>query len=508
MQEAGYYAWPNAQDMVRSAWQTEGLLRTVQLYDSTAMTAAYKMTSGIFSYLMPVGVKWFGFFAQPVELNNDPNVKDWISRATAVEHQEIWRSNFQREMFITIRSMAVFGTGVISVEMVDRELVFKSHHIGFMFFEQNNRQEIDTVYRQIFYDARQAIQEFGRDRVGEKILKAAEKGKKEKFEFVHVVGPNSDFDENKIGSKSKRFRSIYINIKDKIIVKEGGFDDMPYLVARFSLAPQEIMGRSPAMDLLPEIKMLNRMRKTFIESSEKSVNPPLIVEDDSVIGQPVTSPNGLIYIRSGAPFPQILNTGANVALNAELIAQQQQVVRDGFFNDLFQALAQHRNMTATEVVERVEEKIVHLAPAITSLQKEIFSPLIIRTLKLLSDSRHIPPKPLDFDFDIVYHGRLALAMSNMQTNAMEATLAKWAPYAQVSPVFENVDWDTSFRTSWLNSGAPADGLRDFDEMVDERQRIKEIQEAAAQAQIADDASKAYKNVTKAPEQNSPVEALL
>ncbi|KKN07082.1 hypothetical protein LCGC14_1070870, partial [marine sediment metagenome] len=59
MQEAGQYTWPNAQDMVRNANQTEALLRTVQLYDSTALMAAYKMTSGIFSYLMPVGARWF-----------------------------------------------------------------------------------------------------------------------------------------------------------------------------------------------------------------------------------------------------------------------------------------------------------------------------------------------------------------------------------------------------------------------------------------------------------------
>ena len=509
MEEAGFYAWPDAQDMVRNAWQTEAIIRTVDVYDSTAMMSAYRMTSGIFSYLMPVGVMWHEFVPQLKEIQDNPNVQQWLSTARALSHKEIWRSNFQREMFITIRSMIVFGTGVISVEKIDDEIVFKSHHIGFMFFDDNNKGEIDTAYRQIFYTARQAAQEFGRENLDQDIIKALDGGKaNEKFEFVHVAAPNADFDSTKIGSKSKRVKSLYIYIKKKTIVKEGGFDELPYLVARFSRAPQEIMGRGPAMEFLPEIKMLNRMKKTFIEASEKAVNPPLIVEDDGVVGQPVTSANGMIYVRSGAMKPEPLNTGTNVALNAEIIAQQQEIVKEAFFVNDFQALANNVNMTATEVVERVEEKIVMISPAITSLQKEIFSPLITRVLNLLIKAKRIPEPPVSFDFDIVYQGRLALAMSNLQSNAMEATLAKWVPYAQITNVLDNVNFDVSFRTSWLNSGAPAEGLKDFEEMIAERQKIEQLQMAQAEAEVADTASKAYRNVAKSAEAGSPAETLI
>jgi hypothetical protein len=508
MTEAGRYAWPSAQDMVRSANQTEGLLRTVELYDSTAVMAAYRMTSGIFTYLMPVGAKWFEFIAQQHDLNNQPLMQEWLSTATALTHKEIWRSNFQREMFITIRSMIVFGTGVISVEKIGNEIVFKSHHISSMFFDVNSRGEIDTVYRQIFYTARQAEQEFGRDNLSKSVKKALETNKlDEKFEFVHCVAPNADFDSSKIGSKSQSVKSVYICIQDRAKVKEGGFNQLPYLTARFSLVSGEIMGRGPAIEYLPEIKMLNRMKKTFLEAAEKAVNPPIMVEDDGVVGQPVTGVGGMIYVRAGAMKPEALNTGTNVQLNAEVIAQQQEVVREGFFYNDFQALAQYRNMTATEVVERVEEKIVHIAPAITSLQKEIFSLLITRVLKLLIAAKRIPEPPMDFDFDIVYQGRLALAMSNIQTNAIEATLAKWAPYADRTPVFDNVNFDTSFRTSWLNAGAPAEGLKDPEQMAEEREAAAELQEAAAKAEIAAEASKAYRNVNQAIEEGSLAEQL-
>ena len=406
--------------------------------------------------------------------------------------------------------MIVFGTGVISVEKIDGEIIFKSHHIGHMFFDENNRGEIDTVYRQIFYTARQAVQEFGLENLNKGAKKAVKTGKlDEKFEYVHVVAPNVDFDSSKIGSKGKKIKSVYIAIQDRTIVKEGGFNELPYLIARFSKTPQEIMGRGPAIELLPEIKMLNRRKKTFIEASEKAVNPPLVVEDDGVVGQPVTSPGGMIYIRAGAQFPQPLNTGTNVQLNAEIIKDQQTIVKEGFFNNLFQTFVDLKNISsATEAAIRKEDDLVIVSPAITSLQKEIFSPLIERVLNLLVGANKVPPKPQGAKFDIVYHGKLALAMSNMQTQAMEATLAKWQPYDERLRVFDNVNPDVSFRTSWLNAGAPVEGLKDVDLMEEERKAENDLQVAAAQAEIADTGSKAYRNVGKAPEAGSLAEQLV
>ena len=497
-QEAGQYSWPEAKDQTRNAMQSEGQLNTLNLYDSTALMAAYIETSGIFSYVMPAGAFWFGFTAQDPLINEDPSMREWMSTASSLTHKEIWRSNFQREMFKTIRSMIVFGTGVISVEMVGRDLIFQSHHIGFMAFDDNNRGEIDTVYRQIFYDTRQAVQEFGLNNVSKSIRKAHDAGKMtEMFEFVHIAAPNNDFDASKTGSKSKRVKSVYISIEDKQVVKESGFDELPYLVARFSLIPGEIMGRGPAIELLPEIKMLNRMTKTFIESAEKAVNPPLMVEDDGVVGPAVTEPNGMIYVRPGAQFPQPLNTGTNVQLNAEIIREQRILVKEGFFNNRFQSLADHKNMTAFEASIRKEDDLTIVSPAITSLQKETLDPMLSRVLNLLIKAKKITEPPTSFDFDIAYQGRLSLAMASVQSNAMIATLSQWAPYAEVSPVFENIDWDKSFREAWLASGAPADKLIEFDVMIAQRAQAKQTQDLADQASIADAGSKALLNVASA-----------
>ena len=160
------------------------------------------------------------------------------------------------------------------------------------------------------------------------------------------------------------------------------------------------------------------------------------------------------------------------------------------------------SMTAFEVGIRKEDDLTIVSPQVTPLQKETLDPLLTRSLALLMKAKRIEEPPQTFDFDIAYQGRLSLAMASVQSNAMEATLAKWQPYAEVSPVYENLDWDEGFRKSWLAAGAPADVLVDFDEMIKARKKDKELQEAAAQAEIAETASKAYKKVETVPEEGS------
>ena len=490
----GKYAWPAYKDMFSTVNDDNGLqIETLDIYDSTAVVAASRMTSGLFSFNMPVGTKWFDFIASATELNDDDEIALWLAKATEITHTEIWRSNFMREMYMTIHSMVVFGTGVISVHKNKKgDIVFRAYHIADIFFEENSDGKIDVVYRRFKYTARQANQEFG-DNAGKSVARAVKAGKlDEKFEFVHAVVPNTDYDSGMIDSK--KFTAKFINVKDQVEVKEEGFDDMPYLIARFDRAPNEILGRSPVMDLLPEIKMLNRMRYTFISSSELAGNPPMMMEDDGVVGQPVTSPNGAIYVRAGAQYPQPYKTGVNPALNGELIAQQQQLVRDGLFNSLFQSLQGLRNMTATEAEIRKSDDMNMLAPTTGSIQKELYDPLLSRVVNLLPDKK-LPPAPIKLDYDIVYQGRLALAMNNMQTSATETALAIWTPLMQVTPILDNISLDKAFRASLLSRGTSADTLVPMEQVIAMREQRNQEAQQQQEVLAAESLSKSIKNVS-------------
>jgi hypothetical protein len=497
LSEIAKYLLPAAQDIVAVIPTNKGQIRTVHTYTAVPALAAARMGAGVYAYLMPVGQQWFVVKASEDAQNDMPDVKRWLSDFGVKVHQSLWDSNYQREMFSCIRNLCIFGTACISV-MWDEGLVFENYHLRDIAFEVNHRGEIDTVFRTKFMNVRQAEGQFG-EGVDLGPTANAERTKNpyslKSFEFVHCVYPNSKHNRFKIGSFP--FVSIWLNKGDKKIVHRGGYYEQPYIVVRFMTIPGETYGRCPSHALLPEIKMYDRMRRIFIESSERAHNPPWWMSSESCIGQPITSPGAIIY---GSPLsepPKPLITGVNPQLNAEILAQQAEIIERGFFNDLFDVLAHYRNMTATEVEARMEEKMVLLSPAINGQKGELTDPVIERSAKLLIRHGMLDPKPQGLKTEIIYTGRLAMAMSTMQSNALGSVMAKWAPYIEVHPVYDNLDMDRAFRHDARAHGVAEKLMKPMKQVLSERDDRKMMEMAPAGAEIMEKGSTAIKNLSDA-----------
>lgn len=246
--------------------------------------------------------------------------------------------------------------------------------------------------------------------------------------------------------------------------------------------------------------MLNKMAKTFIMSSEMATVPPLQVEEGSVPMQPVIEPGGIIYRNIGSAPIEPLNTGINPQLTDIALQRQEQKIKDAFYNNMFQALADYRNMTATEVVGRREEALTMLSPLISALQKELFDPLLFRALQLAMEGNRIPEPPGRIPMDIKYRGRLAMAMSKTQSDAVLAHLANWSPYLQVKPdLLDNIDLDATFKDTAMSNGVKTELIASDDDRDETRAVREQQQQMAQQAQMAEMGSKALLNTAKAQE---------
>jgi hypothetical protein len=496
LSEIAKYLLPEAKDMVVTRPTSHGQIHTVNTFTAVPALAATRMGAGVYAYLMPVGQHWFVVKAADEELNEMLDVKQWLSAFRITVHQSLWDSNYQREMYSCIRNLCIFGTACISC-MWDDGLVFENYHLRDIAFEVNYRGVIDTVFRTKWMTCRQAEGMFGNVSLGRTIdaERTAHPYSSKIFEFVHCVYPNDRHNRQKIGSFP--FASVWLNKSDKKVVKVGGFYEQPYVVVRFTTVPGESYGRGPAHALLPEIKMYDRMRRTFIESAERAHNPPWWMTSESCIGQPITSPGAIIYGHPMSEPPKPLVTGVNSQLNAEMLNQQAQIIERGFFNDLFDVLAHYRNMTATEVEARMEEKMVLLSPAINGQKGELTDPLIERAGKLLIRNNILAPKPYGLKTEIIYTGRLAMAMSTMQSNALGSVMAKWSPYMEVHPIFDNIDMDKAFKHDARAHGVPETLLLDSMQVKSTRDERKTMETAPQGAEIMEKASKAYKNIHEA-----------
>jgi hypothetical protein len=257
---------------------------------------------------------------------------------------------------------------------------------------------------------------------------------------------------------------------------EGGFNEMPYVVPRFLKATGEIMGRSPAMTALPDVKMINLMSKTIIEAAQKMINPPLLVPDDGFLLPIRTQPGGLNFYRSGSRDTITpLNTGANINIGLEMENQRRQAIRSAFFVDQL-LIGGGPNMTATEVIGRQEERMRVIGPVLGRLMNEMLRPLIDRVFALMLREQMLaqPPEMLQGrNVEIEYVSPLARAQkSNSLNNTMRA-LEILMPLSQSLPVGDHIDPDGLVRHVTDALGVPKTTLRS-------QREINQAREARAQ----------------------------
>jgi hypothetical protein len=292
---------------------------------------------------------------------------------------------------------------------------------------------------------------------------------------------------------------------------------MPYAVARFVKGTNEIYGRSPAMRCLPEIKCLNKMDNTILKGAEMAVLPPWFVPDDgsSQYNYRMT-PGSVNFYKSTNPNskPEPMRTGGDIGLGIELLTRKEQKITKAFYNDLFEILAQRKqNMTATEVLERVEEKLDSFAPTLGRLMTELFTPAIERCVGIMARAGEYPPPPpvlLDYpDYEIEYISKLALAVKKLQTKGFLETMDIVGLMAQNKPeILDNFDFDKVAQGVSKFNGVPNDWLRPEKQVNEIRETRAEAQAQAAQAQMMKEAAETLPALQKETEKNSPLDALM
>ena len=110
-------------------------------------------------------------------------------------------------------------------------------------------------------------------------------------------------------------------------------------------------------------------------------------------------------------------------------------IREGFFIDQLQ-LQQGPQMTATEVLQRTEEKLRLLGPVMGRLQSELLSPLINRVFGLLARQGKLPPVPevlQNSDYSIEYVSPLARAQKQIEANSLMRVFEIGSPILQLQP---------------------------------------------------------------------------
>jgi hypothetical protein len=328
-----------------------------------------------------------------------------------------------------------------------------------------------------------------------------EKTPERPFEFLHCVKPNDERNPRRRDYRGMPYISYYVALDERTLLQEGGYSSFPYSISRYVTAPKEVYGRSPAMTVLPDIKMINEMSKTVIRAAHKIVDPPLLLQEDGVLQAFNTRPGALNYggvDDQGRQVVQALQTNARVDIGMDMMEQRRRVINDAFLITLFQILVETPNMTATEAMLRAQEKGALLAPTMGRQQSEMLGPLIERELDILGRSGILPPMPEALlerggEVDIEYVSPLNRSQRAEEGVAILRTLESVIPLAQLDPsVMMIFKADEIARQLADINGVPAKILRSPEEMqamMEEQRQQAETQALLQAAPIAANSAK-------------------
>ena len=463
---------------------------TERVFDATANLALERFAAAMESMLTPRTQKWHKLKAIDPDLNEDPEVKAWLDQATQILFNVRYapKANFASQANEAYMSLGAFGTGGVFVdEAVGMGIRYRSVHLSEMYIAENHQGVIDTVFRKFPMTVRQIAQRFGTKNLSEKLKGALAKTPDQNFEILHAVMPNQDMQYGRKDYRGMAFSSCYVELDGRTVLSEGGFRSMPYAIGRYVTSPKEIYGRSPAMTVLPDIKMLNEMSKTVIRAAHKIVDPPLLLQEDGALQAFDMRPSALNFggvNEQGQQLVHPLVTNARVDIGLEMMDQRRQVINDAFLVTLFQILVDAPSMTATEAMLRAQEKGALLAPTMGRQQSEFLGPMIERELDILARAGALPPMPqalMDAGgiVDVEYVSPLNRAQRSEDGVAILRTLESVTPLAQIDAgVLDVFDPEAIARELADINGVPAKVLRTPDQV----KALKDAQAQAAQAQ--------------------------
>ncbi len=477
--------------------RNRGDKRANNIIDSTAVFASRTLAAGLMSGVTSPARPWFRFELRDKEQMKNGAVRQWLHDSAAVVRNVFAASNTSRALHTLYEELGLFGTAA-SIVLPDFDNVI--HHypltVGEYALATNSRGEVDTICREFQMTVSQVVEQFGLDNVSETVRNLFNRGSYDSWvDIVHMVEPRKARDVSKRDAKNMRFASIYLepgrDNYDKYL-GESGFNRFPVLAPRWVVTGNDIYGTSPGMECLGDVKQLQHQQLRKGQAIDYQVNPPLQVPTKYKEAQRARLPGGVFYVDNlGGQNSGVRSAfEVNLDLNAlrEDIVDVRERIRSAYYVDLFLMLANdtRSGVTATEIAERHEEKLLMLGPVLERLHNELLSPLIDMTFERCASAGILPEAPPELEgmeLNVEFISVLAQAQRAVATQGIDSVLGRVGQMAQLWPeVLQKID-----AMQVIDDLAEAHGINPKIVVPDDvaRARVEQQQQAmAAQQQAA------------------------
>lgn len=486
----------------------QGDRRYNQIYDGTAIHACEEFASGLHSYLTSPTDRWFELGVD-TDISQNPEAALWLEDV-AEQMYGIYsdsRSNFNPALSELYLDLGAFGTGVILQEW-DEDLnfiTFRNDNVNQFYFEEDSRGRVCGVYQYFDFTSQQIREKYERDGMleGTDILKIIllPYNAYKKFKLVRYVGPNANRIPGKLTSKNKAFCSITVVEQTGEVIRDSGYDSLPYAVPRWVKIGGETYGRGPAHKCLPDAMALQTMERTMLKAGQKAVDPPLQIPSEGFMEPISQAPGSLIYKEPGSEEIKALEFKGNLNFGVEQSNQKRAYIEKCFYTEWFKRFHKNREQSATEVLDDRDEMLRFLAPMLGRQQTELLGPLIKRTYELLHERNQIKPAPVILQgrkLSVNYISPAARAQQGVRADRVSRFMQDITPLMQMDQgIVDSLDTNAMVKLYASTRGVSSKIFRTDAAVNAIRQQRAQKQNAMDMAQTAEPASKTLLNLAQA-----------
>ena len=431
------------------------------LLDSSCSFGVSVLGAGLMSGLTSPARRCFDLTLSPGFLNKIPGVQAWLSDVQKTVEQALAKSNLYCVLQNLYEELAVFGTAAFLVEENMRGGIYcRPFTIGEYVLDVDDKGQVNTFGYESFMTAAQLAKAFGSKVLPPVVQQTLQKENTAmRFAVEHFILPNPQYHMAQTELADFAYLSLHF-MEDGTLLRQSGYYEFPVVCARWETKnPSESYGRGPGWKCLGDVKMLQKMQKTKLVALDKNTNPPVMVSA-SVQGEVNLLPGGITRCNSltDAAIKPAYQVQADLAALDSAIEHVQQTIRSHFFADVFVMLASQDtpHMTATEVAERRQEKMMLLGPVFQRLKTELLDPLVERTCHILLRQGALPPAPAYLEgceMYVTYVSTIAQAQRASMLEPLAQGLQLAAQLAQADPsVATQVDYSRALADGFESLG--------------------------------------------------------
>lgn len=381
--------------------QRQGQRKNRHIFDSTACQGA-RGFSNVMQFLLTPSWKEFSKITagELIAMNRDDEdviaINKQLQDITDIHFEHLNHSNFHNEIAASYLDLSV-GTGAVMCNWLeDRStglgnFVYKSIPLRNLVLEEGPQGSVENVWRHMKVTVEHAKRLWPGFSTKQQEDSQSEKQANQRKEFKEAVL----FDP-----ETSNYHQVVVDQDFDVRFEKNLGPSNPWIVFRFNVNPDEVYGRGPGIDLLPDIRTLNKIVEFTLRNAALSVsNIYTQMGGQEASFNPFTvnlQPNMIIPVQSNDnrnPTLKALERSGDINFADLLVREYRDMIKKGYLNSLVTPDGPVRS--ATEISIERNDLVQQHGAEFGRLETELIEKLISRNIHLLVENNVIPPMKID-----------------------------------------------------------------------------------------------------------------